>query len=109
MRVMHRFEIRTLSLYMYSICQQCLSPRMHQTSNNRYNPNGYGAYESQRLLADLSHQNGMEKNTAFFIYLHSSYSSIRNYQQQRYAKKHGEFSTCMHTFLVNTIGIISYS
>ena len=24
----------TLSLYMYSICPQCLSPRMHQTSNN---------------------------------------------------------------------------
>jgi len=41
MQVTHLFEIRTLSLYMYSICLQCLSPRMHQMSNNRYNLNGY--------------------------------------------------------------------
>jgi len=44
------------------------------------------AYESHRMLADLRRQNGMVKEHGFFIHLHPSYSSIRNFQQQRFAK-----------------------
>jgi len=63
---MHRFEIRTLSLYMYSICLQCLSPRMHQTSNYRYNLNGYGSLKVTPIACGLEAQNGMvKKKTAF--------------------------------------------
>jgi len=42
-----------------------ISPRMHQASNNRYNPNGYG---SLRVTPDLRCQTGMVK-TRLFIHL----------------------------------------
>jgi len=38
---------------MHSICPQCLSPRMHQTSNNRYNPNGYGSLRVTSIACGL--------------------------------------------------------
>ena len=66
MRVTHRFEIRTLLLYMYSICPQCLSPRMHLTSKNRYNPNGYGSFRVTPIGCGLeAPKRHGKKNTAF--------------------------------------------
>ena len=35
------------------LCPQCLSPRMHQTSNNRYNPNGYGSLRVKPITCEL--------------------------------------------------------
>jgi len=51
MRVTHQFEMG-------------LSPRMHQTSYNRYNPNDYGSLRVTPI-ADMRHQNGIVINTAF--------------------------------------------
>jgi len=42
MRVTHRFEIKN-----------GLSPRMHQTFNNRYNPNGYGSLRVTPIACGL--------------------------------------------------------
>jgi len=67
MRVSHRFEM-------------CLSPRMHQTPNNRHNPNGYGSLRVTPIACGLEAPKRHGKNT-FFIHLHPSYSSIRNYQK----------------------------
>ena len=44
------------------------------------------AYESHRMLADLRAPKRQGKIHGFLIYLHTSYSSIRNFQQQRFAK-----------------------
>jgi len=44
-----------------------LSPRMHQTSNNRYNPNGYGSLRVTPIafLRTLSCQHDMVQNRFF--------------------------------------------
>jgi len=67
MLVTQRFEIRTLSLYMHSICPQCLSPRMHQTSNNRYNLNGNRILRVTPIACRLEAPKRHYKNTAFLF------------------------------------------
>ena len=54
MRVTHRFEIL-----------KCLSPRMHQTLKNRYNPNGYGSIRVTSISCGHEAQKRHGKNTAF--------------------------------------------
>jgi len=63
---------------------------MHQTSNNRYNPNGYGSLRVTLIACGLEAPKRHGK-TRLFIHLHRSYSSIRNYQQKRFAKNTIEF------------------
>jgi len=65
MRFTHRFGIRTLSLFMYSICPQCLSPRMHQPSNNRYNPNGNGSWQVTPIACGFEAPKRHGNKTAF--------------------------------------------
>jgi len=65
MHVTHQFEICTLSLYMYSICPQCLSPRITKCLIKGIIRTVTEAYESHRLLEDLRRKNGMGKNTSF--------------------------------------------
>jgi len=65
-----------------------LSPRMHQTSNKRYNPKGYASLRVTPIACGLEAPTRHGKNTVF-IHLHPSYSSVRNYQQERFAKRHG--------------------
>jgi len=86
LRITHGFEIRTLSLYMYSICPQCLSPKMHPTSNNRHNPNGYRSLPVTPNACGLEAPKRHGKKHGFLIHLHPSFSYIRNFQQQRFAK-----------------------
>jgi len=74
MRVKHRFEIRTH--YHNDTPLQCLSPKMHQTSN----PNGYGSVRVTPIACGLEAPKRHGKK-GFFIQLHPSYSSIHNYQQ----------------------------
>jgi len=62
-----------------------LSPRMHQTSNNRYNANSYGSLRVTPVGCGLKTPNRHGKKHSFFIHLHPSYSSISNYQQHRFA------------------------
>ena len=50
------------------------------------------AYESHQLLRDLRCQNSMVKKHGFFIHLHHFYSTIRNYQQYRFAKTRLSFN-----------------
>ena len=52
MRVRHRFEM-------------CLLPRMHQTSNNRYNPNDYASLWVTAITCGLEAPKRHGKNTAF--------------------------------------------
>jgi len=42
-----------------------LSPRMHQTSNNMYNPNGYGSLRVTPIACGLEAPKRHGKNTAF--------------------------------------------
>ena len=77
MRVTHRFEIRT----KYSICPQCLSPRMNQKSNNRYNPNDYGSLRITPIACGLEAPKRHGKKTRLFIHPQRSFSFNRNYKQ----------------------------
>jgi len=88
MHVTHLFEI----LYMYLIRLQCLSPKMHQTSKNRYNPNGYGSLLGTPIACGLEAPKQHGEKKKFFIHLHPSCSSIRNYQQSRLTKTRLFFS-----------------
>jgi len=43
----------------------CLLPRMHQTSNNRYSPNGYASLRVTSIACGLKASKRHGKNTAF--------------------------------------------
>jgi len=86
MRITHWFDFRG------TICPQCLSPRMHQTSNN---PNGYESLRVTPIACGLEVPKRHGK-TRLFINLHLSYSSIRNYQQWRFAKTRLIFNFYAH-------------
>jgi len=63
---------------------------MHQTSYNRYNPNGYGSFRVTPIACGLEAPRPHGK-IRFFIHLLLSYSPIRSYYQQRFAKNMVDF------------------
>ena len=96
MRVTHRFEIAVAVSNVRCVYHpegtKCLIIGINRTVTE--------AYESHRLLEDLRRQNGMVKH-GIFIYLHPSYSSIRNYQQYRFAKNKLIFNFFAHISCTN--------
>jgi len=84
-----------------------LSPRMHQTSNNRYNPNGYGSLQVTPIACGLEASKRHGKNTAFLSICILLFLPSININNKDLLKTQLIFNF-MHKFLVKTIGIISY-
>jgi len=81
---------------MYSICPQCLSPRMHQTSNNMYIPNRYGRLRVILIACGLKAPKRHGKTRGFLsicILLILPFVIINN---KDLLKQHGWLSTFIH-------------